>query len=76
MLLLQVHMAGQEPPPTLQGWRPEDSWWPGKKSIEKHEENIITYFNNSFGEIVGGRLPDIVVSTMGFQCVVQGHLDM
>lgn len=26
MLLLQVHMAGQEPPPVLHGCRLEDSW--------------------------------------------------
>ena len=26
MLLLQVHMAGQEPPPMLHGCRPGDSW--------------------------------------------------
>lgn len=26
MLLLQVHMAGQEPPPMLHGCRLEDSW--------------------------------------------------
>lgn len=26
ILLLQVHMAGQEPPPTLHGCMPEDSW--------------------------------------------------
>lgn len=31
MLLLQVHMAGQEPPPMLQGCRLEDSWWPEEK---------------------------------------------
>ena len=31
MLLLQVHMAGQEPPPVLHGCRLEDSWWPGEK---------------------------------------------
>lgn len=31
MLLLHVHMAGQEPPPTLHACRPGDSWWPGKK---------------------------------------------
>lgn len=32
ILLLQVHMAGQEPPPTLHGCMPEDSWWPVEKS--------------------------------------------
>lgn len=32
MLLLQVHMAGQEPPPTLHGCRLEDSWCPEEKS--------------------------------------------
>ena len=31
MLLLQVHMAGQEPPPMLHGWRLLDSWWPEEK---------------------------------------------
>lgn len=31
MLLLHVHMAGQEPPPTLHACMPDDSWWPGNK---------------------------------------------
>lgn len=31
MLLLHVHMAGQEPPPTLHACMPDESWWPGNK---------------------------------------------
>lgn len=31
MLLLQVHMAGQEPPPVLHGCKLEVSWCPGEK---------------------------------------------
>lgn len=42
MLLLQVHMAGQEPPPVLQGCGLEDSWCPEEtirgKDMHKRDE--------------------------------------
>lgn len=46
MLLLHVHMAGQEPPPTLHVCRPEDSWWPGKN--KEKQANIRREMPNSY----------------------------
>lgn len=46
MLLLQVHMAGQEPPPVLQGSRLEDSWFPGKRNRKKDMEWQETFISN------------------------------
>lgn len=66
MLLLQVHMAGQEPPPTMHGCGLEESWCPGEKCRE--EIKTICEKAEKCDERSQMRRTYRCVSTGGFDC--------